>query len=143
MTEQFQSAHLKKTIPGVEVWKLNDISRHAKSGQVFCTLQRNHDQPPNGGHSDDASMKDAAPRDKLQQWLDEHGPSMAPFQPRQSQPQPASPPYPFTVQTLPAHESALDPQVHKLYFLYQTKVHQDADPFTCDLSKPHNNSSNN
>jgi arginine-tRNA-protein transferase len=35
----------------------------------------------------------------------------------------------FDVTMLPAHESALIPEVHRLYFRYQHEVHHDADPF--------------
>jgi arginine-tRNA-protein transferase len=38
------------------------------------------------------------------------------------------PPYVMSVTTLPAHESALDPDVHQLYWEYQHVVHGDPDP---------------
>ena len=45
-------------------------------------------------------------------------------------------PYRMDVTTIPAHESALDPTVHQLYFRYQHHVHDDPDPFAvCDCSK--------
>eukprot|EP00797_Seminavis_robusta_P033090 Sro75_g041040.2 (786) ;mRNA; r:27365-29722 len=176
LAQQFKETHAGKSIATTTstsvAWKLVDVQRHAKSGQVFCTLARqqvtpssseqqpnnsnnNNHNTNNGNHSsDDASMKDAASttggpntttmaRDKLQEWMDEHGSTMADFS-SASHPTDFSQltPYSFAVHTVPAHESALDPQVHKLYFLYQTKVHQDADPFTCDLNKPNNNNSN-
>jgi len=39
----------------------------------------------------------------------------------------------LTVATLPSHESALDPDVYRLYALYQHNVHGDADPFVADI----------
>ncbi|GKY94882.1 hypothetical protein MPSEU_000453100 [Mayamaea pseudoterrestris] len=36
------------------------------------------------------------------------------------------------VTTLPAYESALMPEVHKLYLLYQHEIHQDANPYAED-----------
>lgn len=45
-------------------------------------------------------------------------------------PLPDHSPYELTVETVSAHESALDPAVHALYFRYQTVVHNDPDPFT-------------
>lgn len=137
--------------PTAATWTIADVSRHAKSGQVFCDLQV-HDPLQNGSHShnlsDDASMKDAsgATPDKLHKWLQHHGPSMAQFTRQYNNPnnlQQLTPPYSFAMETVPAHQSALDPEVHKLYFLYQSKVHQDSDPFTCDLNNPMNNSSSN
>jgi arginyl-tRNA--protein-N-Asp/Glu arginylyltransferase len=38
------------------------------------------------------------------------------------------PPYEITITTRPAHESALDPQVHQLYWHYQHLVHGELDP---------------
>ena len=42
----------------------------------------------------------------------------------------------FQATMLPAHEAALLPEVHRLYFLYQHKVHNDPDPFTGDYEAP-------
>lgn len=137
--------------PPPATWTITDVSRHAKSGQVFCDLQV-HDALQNGSRSqilnDDASMKDVseATPDKLLQWLQDNGPTMAQFTRQPKNPnnlQQMQPPYSFAMETVPAHQSALDPEVHKLYFLYQNKVHQDSDPFTCDLNNPMNNSSSN
>jgi arginyl-tRNA--protein-N-Asp/Glu arginylyltransferase len=124
-------------------WVLREVYRHAKSGQVFCDILL---PDPNGASSEkeDVTMTDASnissSQDKLQEWLKKHGPEkMAQFTTGGTIPN--TPPYPFEVKTMPAHESALDPEVHKLYFLYQNKVHQDPDPFTCDLSA--NNATSN
>jgi arginyl-tRNA--protein-N-Asp/Glu arginylyltransferase len=155
--EQLKANHAGKANPlpskngQSSTWTITDVTRHAKSGQVFCdiTLQDPRSNGTNATGSDDASMKDVSTNlpdaeDKLQKWLQKHGPSMAPFtHPLHSNDDNGSPPYPFTMETVPAHQSALDPAVHKLYFLYQSKVHQDVDPFTCDLNdKEALNSSN-
>lgn len=158
LTQQLKNNYVGKSIspppnhgtpPSTCFWSLADVHRHAQSGQVFCVVQRT-EAPLNGTNhtgscSDDSFMKDATstitlPQDKLQQWLDEHGDNMAPFSSTNGT-LPHSPPYSFVVNTVPAHESALDPQVHKLYFLYQRKVHQDADPLTCDLNSTNLNNS--
>jgi arginine-tRNA-protein transferase len=57
-------------------------------------------------------------KDKLATWYQET--MKKPLPPSQRQ---------LIVTTLPAHESMLDPNVHKLYALYQTVVHGDPDPF--------------
>ena len=173
-------------------WKLQQVHRHAKSGQVFCDIQLPVREDNNGvsssststpaatgmihgssnsksnQYNDDASMHDvgnseagAFEIDKLHAWLEEHGPSMAPFCTGTGPVSTASTidecantvegtmgsaatrKYPFVVKTLPAHQSALDPAVHKLYFLYQHKVHQDSDPFTCDLANTKANNTSN
>ena len=146
LVDKLQAAFVGKSNPlpngakqSSSTWTIIEVTRHAKSGQVFCDILL-QDTLQNGNSSqrynDDASMKDAtslAP-DKLQLWLQDHGPSMVPLTHPLTQEQNPQPPYPFTMETVPAHQSALDPAVHKLYFLYQSRVHQDADPFTCDLS---------
>lgn len=111
-------------------WILTDVYRHAKSGQVFCDIQLPEHLVANMNEMKDANMAESDSKNKLQRWLEQHGPEMTPFTKTGL---PNSPPFSFTVETLPAHESALDPEVHKLYFLYQHKVHQDPDPYTCDL----------
>ena len=40
----------------------------------------------------------------------------------------------LTIETLPAHQSALNPDVHRLYAHYQHIVHNDPNPFSCDQS---------
>ena len=41
----------------------------------------------------------------------------------------SSPPYELTVRSVPAHISASQPEVHRLFAKYQTSIHGDADPF--------------
>jgi Arginine-tRNA-protein transferase, C terminus len=55
---------------------------------------------------------------------------------------PPCPPYQLVVTTLLAHESALDPRVHRLYWDYQHVVHQDADPLAA-VPGPNNNDAMN
>jgi len=142
-------------------WILQNVHRHAQSGQIFCDIQLHLQSNDDGNqvhnlrnYNDDAIMYEANPLsappiDKLRDWLDQHGPSIARFRrPRYSNGisnavSSSDTAYPFEVHTLPAHESALQPEVHKLYFLYQHKVHQDADPFTCDLSGSGKNANSN
>jgi arginyl-tRNA--protein-N-Asp/Glu arginylyltransferase len=67
--------------------------------------------------------------DRLQQWLVSSSAAAA-VRKTTTAPQPLPrPPYNLTVDTIPAHESVLDPAVHQLYFLYQHKVHDDPYPY--------------
>ncbi|GAX20015.1 arginyl-tRNA---protein transferase [Fistulifera solaris] len=49
---------------------------------------------------------------------------------------PVSLPFHLSVTSLRAHESALDPDVHRLYWKYQVKVHGDTDPFVDTNQQP-------
>jgi arginine-tRNA-protein transferase len=61
------------------------------------------------------------PQDQLAAWWIQHCPQ---------QPLPAT--YKFQIETLSAHESALDPEVHRLYFRYQHEVHGDPHPLSAE-----------
>ena len=94
---------------------------HAPSGQLSVSLQVSHLQTANTNpvSSTDLEMSDAAPPvDKLASWFQT---TLQRF--------PASDRRQLKITTLPAHESILDPEVHKLYALYQHKVHNDPDVF--------------
>lgn len=63
-------------------------------------------------------MEDVEVDDKLGNWYQQTFHKPLPPSSRQ-----------ITIQTMTAHESALDPQVFKLYTRYQKDVHHDPDPF--------------
>ena len=79
----------------------------------------------------DISMKDILSNsksnnnDKLGQWYEQHTGNALAISDRK-----------INVKTLPAHQSALLPETHKLFCEYQHIVHQDPDPFTYDPQQP-------
>ena len=136
---------------------IQSVQAHEPSGQVLVKLavvdssDGTKSEPP----SDAMPLCDtttAPPTDRLAEWfasahhatnddnIDTSSSNDGPHQ--QLKPEPehltlmpttttkAEPPYELTVKTLTAHESALQPAVHRLYFQYQTAVHNDADPYT-------------
>lgn len=152
---QQKSAIASAELPtSADIAELCAVERDAKSGHVLvhldvrkptngfgggAVLQFSDDSGCNGNDLDETttaerandhatttesspsatSAQGEAPNDRLRAWW---------LSSRQSGPAPA-PPYELTVTTLPAHESALDPRVHRLYWVYQRMVHQDPDPF--------------
>lgn len=146
-------------LPSQEVWMAAAVHENNSNSNVVNGSTMSDDasmqdaNSPTGNNNidnDETATTAAAASDKLALWMQEHGPSMEAYRSRPSKPDKhdnnntattttsaillPSPPYAFAVETLPAHQSAMNPEVHKLYFLYQHLVHQDADPFTCDLS---------
>jgi arginine-tRNA-protein transferase len=98
---------------------IHSVQAHAKSGQVLVELHVPivaDDFPMDT----DTTMDETSKADRLREWL------LSVRKTEQPLPQP---PYNLTVETLPAHESVLDPDVHRLYFLYQHKVHDDPYPY--------------
>lgn len=89
---------------------------HEPSGQIVVTLQLL--EHLDASSDLDMSMREEA-EDKLADfYLETVGKPLLPSQRK------------VTVQTITAHESALDPQVFKLYALYQHVVHNDTNPFS-------------
>eukprot|EP00934_Nitzschia_sp_Nitz4_P009062 Nitzschia sp. Nitz4//scaffold208_size52459//19609//21669//NITZ4_006811-RA/size52459-processed-gene-0.31-mRNA-1//-1//CDS//3329541654//9052//frame0 len=114
--------------------KIESVVAHAKSGQLQVKVKipeeslAEDDTPmPDALHdtattatTESTSATDGATdnNDKLGQWyLKTVG---KPLHPEQRK---------LTMETIPAHVSALDPEVHRLYVRYQHVVHQDPDPF--------------
>jgi len=60
--------------------------------------------------------------DRLASWGQQNGMNIA------------KPPHKLSISTLPVHESALDPRVHKLFWKYQCKVHGEEYPMTASTS---------
>lgn len=111
------------------------VDHHENSGQIFIHLAvttsdvDNHHQSHNQQRNID-DMKQP-PKSATEE---NHGDRFAHWY-KASRPNSdwvSKPPYQLEVTTVPALESALDPSVHRLYWLYQTKVHGDPDPFMDD-----------
>jgi arginine-tRNA-protein transferase len=110
---------------------VSDIEAHSQSGQIRCTFQL-QDQIMSSssdhksrtaavGDSDDHGdiiMTEDTSSDKLAKWFERT--SGKHLEPSHRQ---------ITIETMTAHQSALDPEVHKLYAYYQNIVHNDPDPF--------------
>lgn len=124
------------------------VTCHSASGQVFVQLPQQ--QPPDlemseadecdtlmnghGSSSKDTIAAAAATTtsnhsssggNRLSAWLRAHTGLTS-----------MDPPYQLDIITVPAHESALDPQVHRLYWEYQHAVHQDPNPFDMPVVSP-------
>lgn len=104
------------------------LTRHASSGQLFFELSipnflivpyTDHVNNDSSGEMQDTEMK-SPQEDKLANWWRRAYPQ---------KPLPESRPLPLSITSLRAHESALDPDVHRLFWKYQVKVHGDPDPF--------------
>lgn len=119
------------------------VECHAKSGHVIAHLNvRKRSNGEMAAENGDARMNDeAVAKDSVHRISQ----SVSPVEPNENDikhdrlrawwlatkptGRPPSPPYNLVVTTLSAHESALDPRVHRLYWVYQHVVHQDPDPF--------------
>lgn len=73
---------------------------------------------PSGDDDDGDRTPAVLPNDKFRDW----------WKATSQLGSPPTPPYQISVTSLPAHESALDPRVHQLYWEYQHLVHQDPNP---------------
>jgi arginyl-tRNA--protein-N-Asp/Glu arginylyltransferase len=134
---------------------IESIDCHIESGQILVQFQVNHCPETSTTAGSDTSKRnnDTSPIlervsrkspltcdvnttptihkvDRIENWWksatlpNRHG------QCHNSLPQPIRP-YTISVTTLPAHESALDPRVHQLYWHYQHEVHGEPDPMAC------------
>jgi arginyl-tRNA--protein-N-Asp/Glu arginylyltransferase len=108
--------------------RCQSIEGHSKSGQILVTVecsasaweQASQFCPSDMALDGDASMRgadDDEDKDKLAHWYQTT--TGKPLKPHQRT---------LRIETIPAHQSALNPQVHELYVRYQHVVHQDPDP---------------
>jgi arginine-tRNA-protein transferase len=112
---------------------VHSLDRHASSGQLFFELSIPNFLITTQGdaktcvvETQDADMK--CPReDKVASWWRRVYPQ---------KPLPVTRPLTLSVTSVRAHESALDPDVHRLYWKYQVKVHGDTDPFVDTNQQP-------
>lgn len=115
---------------------IHSIEAHEKSGQILITLQMSSDSWEEAMRSQNAmsfEMDDKV--DKLGDWYKETTGKVLMQHQRK-----------LRIETIPSHQSALEPQVHQLYVQYQHVVHQDPDPYQhaaeTDADTKDNNSSN-
>jgi arginyl-tRNA--protein-N-Asp/Glu arginylyltransferase len=130
------------------------IEAHPPTGQIRCTIQVQQQQQiiTIGGRSDNdvndsryTSDKDVETinnsssesaknhtktNSKLEKWYEKTTGKQLQLEPSQHR---------ITIETMPAHQSALNPDVHRLYALYQHVIHNDPDPFTDDRIDNSNN----
>ena len=136
------------------------IEAHTPSGQIRCTIQvKQHQQQQqqqqpkntdtnfdneNENENNDTEMNDFSSRQndknndngssssKLAQWYEKTTGKRLPQLENEpsSQHQHSNCNTNITIETIPAHQSALNPDVHRLYAHYQHVVHDDTDPFS-------------
>lgn len=94
------------------------IETHIKSGHILVHVHATQGTSADIANHNQEDPMEEDPTDRLALWWQRRRPSETLSEERK-----------LTVTTLPAHESALDPDVYRLYALYQHKVHGDADPF--------------
>eukprot|EP00534_Pseudo-nitzschia_fraudulenta_P003303 CAMPEP_0201121306 /NCGR_PEP_ID=MMETSP0850-20130426/5205_1 /ASSEMBLY_ACC=CAM_ASM_000622 /TAXON_ID=183588 /ORGANISM="Pseudo-nitzschia fraudulenta, Strain WWA7" /LENGTH=603 /DNA_ID=CAMNT_0047387711 /DNA_START=35 /DNA_END=1844 /DNA_ORIENTATION=+ len=129
-----------------DILSIVSIEAHLPSGQIICTIQIKEEQLKNHMNSlveksdtqNDTEMKDSCPREfeqvskkitsdvtgnKLAKWYEKTTGKRLNLEPNQ---------HCITIETVPAHKSALTPDVHRLYAHYQHVVHNDPNPFAHD-----------
>ncbi len=127
------------TPPNDSTVSITSIEAHQASGQISCTIQVHKENPiPIHTNESDAKMDESSSEeydngfqktkrakndDKLMQWYEQATGKRLDLEQSDRC---------ITIETLPSHQSALNPEVHKLYTLYQHVVHGDPDPFSDD-----------
>jgi len=114
LSRQLVVALKTKSLP----FAVSVVSAHEPSGQVLVTLS-SHAVVDNHTHNDSMSISSSHPPNPVQEWLQTD----------------MEPPYSLKITTLPAHESSLQPDVHKLYFQYQQSVHGDPNPLNSNAKQ--------
>lgn len=101
---------------------IQSVVAHEKSGQILVTVQLSMDLWDEVTKPQDYMTVDLQDNpnenDKLGDWYRE----MTGKRLKQGQRK-------LRIETFPSHQSALEPQVHRLYVQYQHVVHDDPDPF--------------
>lgn len=137
----------KRAIPSINCscFSFASLEAHLPSGQIICTIEgKSHEQrteikrrvdtEEDNTIASDTEMKDSkekgshsfkhstgADSGKLSRWYKKTTGKDIHIESNQ---------YCITIDTLPAHRSALDPDVHRLYIHYQHAVHNDPNPFS-------------
>ena len=131
--------------PNDRIISITSIEGHQPSGQILCTIRLNkenaevnenifmHDENQTSAEMNEPQSTE---RDnlyrmgnsevnccKLAQWYEKTTGKRLELEPNKQC---------ITIETLPSHQSALNPDVHKLYAHYQHVVHGDPNPFTHD-----------
>ena len=114
------------------------IEAHQPSGHISCTIRVRRGNPGIYKNEDNTDMNDSSSRkqhksyqkrnsginrDKLTQWYEKTTGKRLDLGSNKLR---------ITIKTLPSHQSALNPDVHKLYAHYQHVVHGDPNPFSSD-----------
>ncbi len=123
---------------------ITSIEAHQASGQISCTIKVKNGNPiihkeiPIQKNENDVKMDESSSGeydnyyqksnieknvDKLTQWYEKATGKQLDLEQSKRR---------ITIETLPSHQSALNPEVHKLYTHYQHVVHGDPDPFSND-----------
>ncbi|MGK3734921.1 MAG: arginyl-tRNA--protein-N-Asp/Glu arginylyltransferase [Bacillariaceae sp.] len=139
--KQFDTAVCNKT----SMVSIAAIEAHTPTGQIRCTIQVQQQQqiitiggrPDNDANdsrytiekdveiindsSNESAKNHSKTNSKLETWYEKTTGKQLHLEPSQHR---------ITIETMPAHQSALNPDVHRLYALYQHVIHNDPDPFT-------------
>jgi arginyl-tRNA--protein-N-Asp/Glu arginylyltransferase len=122
------------------------IEAHQPSGQISCTIQVKEEiakidsnvSVHNNENENDTEMNESTSKEhnkmnhksnsdinfgKLAHWYEKTTGEQLDLEPNK---------HCITIETLPAHQSALYPDVHRLYAHYQHVVHNDPNPFSND-----------
>jgi len=130
--------------PNDHTISITAIDAHQPSGQIICTIRVNKEKTegntdmviddendnttemkgsPSKEHDNLCRVGSNGDSSKLAQWYEKITGKRLEFEPNKQR---------ITIETLPSHQSALNPDVHKLYAHYQHVVHGDPNPFSND-----------
>jgi arginine-tRNA-protein transferase len=123
---QFQSAAKNGSVSVV------DMEAHPPCGQIRCIIQlRDQVMSTKVVSKNEQATNQSTHDDKLARWyLKTTGRPLRPHQRR------------ITIETMTSHQSALNPEVHKLYAYYQNVVHNDPNPFLGERKNEEQDGSN-
>lgn len=140
--------------PNDDKISITSIDAHQPSGQIVCTIRVNKDKMEGNtdmlidDENENSSEMNGAPSkehdnlfragsngdcSKLAQWYEKTTGKRLELEPNKQC---------ITIETLPSHQSALNPDVHKLYAHYQHIVHDDPNPFSRDQKAKTRNGDN-
>ena len=126
-------AHKKRRSDNFRV-EIQSIEAHERSGQILVHVRHEsalddastaetytkHESDLSNESSEQLDRGSCQRKSKLAAWWHRQHPNEG---------LPSNQSFDLVITSLPAHESALIPEVHRLYLRYQHNVHDDADPF--------------
>lgn len=129
LAQSIQSDAEFRTIAAGGSVSVVSLSAHRTSGQIRCTFQLEDQLMSTSDHG--TSPTQISPKNKKDKMGADSssGDRLADWYLRTTGKQLQQDQRSITIHTMPAHQSALNPKVHRLYVQYQMAVHDDPNPF--------------